>query len=125
VSEPSEDFDWDQIDRDERETLALTSEQERAAVERGARAFASLVLLSDAKPHPKQMRASFLRIAVAVYLLRLPGWERYQSMAQIGRSYGVTAPAIRRIAVVLSKALGLPSEIQRTHGRSTKRALKK
>lgn len=118
MSEPTVDFDFDEV---ERRLGAVPSrdairELERAAVERGARAFASLVLFSTTPLYRERWRrAAQARVMIAVYLLRMPGHETLYSLAHIGRLCGVTRQGIHRMATSVRQKLGLPPEISTTH----------
>ena len=118
MSEPTVDFDLDEVERrlGPAPSRDAIHELERAAVERGARAFASLVLFSTAPLYRERWRrAAQARVMIAVYLLRMPGHETLYSLAHIGRLCGVTRQGIHRMATSVRQKLGLPPEISTTH----------
>lgn len=118
MSEPSVDFDLEEVERKLGELSGADAlkELERAAVERGARAFASLVLFSSTPVYRQRWRrAAQARVMIAVYLLRMPGHETLYSLAHIGRLCGVTRQGIHRMATSVRQKLGLPPEISTTH----------
>ena len=120
MNEPSVDFDLDEVERGLGETQpqGWNNELERAAVERGARAFASLVLLSTTPSfHARYSRAAQARVMIAVYVLRMPGHETLYSLEHIGKLCGMSGQAIRRMAAGVVKKLGLPPGITKTHRR--------
>ena len=123
MNEPSEDFRWDEVEHNERLAAPMTSEQERAAVERGARAFANIVLLSGRKKLTKNgMRLSQVRIAIVSRLFKIPGWEQYASNEAIGRIFGVSGQCVRALADGLRKDFGMRPEIGRAYTVKRKRA---
>lgn len=118
MSEPTVDFDLDEVERrlGAAPSRDAIRELERAAVERGARAFASLVLFSTTPLYRERWRrAAQARVMIAVYLLRMPGHETLYSLAHIGRLCGVTRQGIHRMATSVRQKLGLPPEISTTH----------
>lgn len=123
MSEPTVDFDMDEVERrlgaaPSRDTIR---ELERAAVERGARAFASLVLFSTAPLYRERWRrAAQARVMIAVYVLRMPGHEALYSLEHIGRLCGVSGQSIRRMAASVREKLGLPPAITKTHRKFSK-----
>lgn len=125
MSEASVDFDLEEVERKLGELSGddALKELERAAVERGARAFASLVLFSSTPVYRQRWRrAAQMRVMIAVYLLRMPGHEHLCSLENIARLCEVSGASARQMAIQVRKKLGLPPEITRTFSRKRKRA---
>lgn len=118
MTEPTVDFDIEEVERrlGAAPSRDVIRELERAAVERGARAFASLVLFSTTPVYRERWRrAAQARVMIAVYLLRMPGHEALYSLTHIGRLCGVTKQGIHRMATSVRQKLGLPPKISTTH----------
>lgn len=123
MSEPSVDFDLSEVERrlGEAPDQNVIRELERAAAERGARAFASLVLFSTTPIYRERYRhAAQARVMIAVYLLRMPGHEALYSLEHIARLCGVSGQSIRRMAASVREKLSLPPEISKTHRKKPK-----
>ena len=120
MSEQTVDFDIEEVERrlGPAPSRDAIRELERAAVERGARAFASLVLFSTTPIYRERYRrAAQARVMIAVYVLRMPGHETLYSLEHIGKLCGMSGQAIRRMAAGVVKKLGLPPGITKTHRR--------
>ena len=118
MKEPSEDFNMEEVERrlGEVPDRSAIQEFERASVERGARAFASLVLFASTPVfRDRWRRAAQMRVMIAVYLLRMPGHEKLCSLENIARLCGVSGGSARQMAVQVRKKLGLPPGITSTH----------
>jgi hypothetical protein len=126
MTEPTVEFDMDEVERrlGAAPSRDAIRELERAAVERGARAFASLVLFSTTPVYREHWRrAAQMRVMIAVYLLRMPGHEALCSLSHIGRLCGVSGASARQMAIEVRKKLGLPPGITRTHRWNRRQAL--
>ena len=120
MTEPSEDFDWDELEHREhaRTAQSITSEQERAAVERGARAFAQLTIYATGRNvSTRTLKTITARVMLGGYLLRLPGFERFLSIAQIARECGVHQQSLNRMVPSVRAKLGLPPELSKAYKR--------
>lgn len=115
------EFDMEELCRRVDGAMDPRDDRERELVARGVRLFASLVLPPrSVNPAHKMGRAMCLRLAVAVYLCRIPGHERFRSMADIGRRFGVSNVRVHELARELVAKMNLPEKITAKHRKRAK-----
>lgn len=113
--EPAVDFDMDEVER-RIDGVMPESSRDREIAEQAVRAFASMVIpYRSVRLGSKEARAMCLRMAVAVYLLRIPGHEAFRSLADIAERYGVSRERASRVAMGIKRNAGLPDRITRTY----------
>lgn len=113
TSEPSVDFDWDAIESD---TVDSGHIDARADV---VRAFLAVAI------PPQSIRGNGdsirLRVMLAVYLGRIPGYERLLSISHICDLCGCDRHWGHRVARSIAKSMGLRLKATSTHRKRIKR----
>lgn len=118
MQEPSVEFDMEDLYRRVDGAMDPQDDRERELVARGVRQFAQIVLPRKAVGlRGRHGKAMCLRLVVAVYLCRIPGHERFLSLADIARHFGVNKDRVHELSVELREKLGLPARITRSHKR--------
>lgn len=113
--EPSVQFDWDEVER-RLDGVTDPSTRDAEVAERAIRAFATMVLPKRGmRMDANRGRSLCLRMAVALYLLRIPGHERFKSLADVAEWVGVSRVRANEIAHEIAETTGLPHLITRTH----------
>lgn len=107
MSEPSADFDWDKIEPQEQPP------QHDEAVD-AMRRLLSIALPRKSLRKPHATKWVSIRVTVAAYLLRIPGFEAVGSLADIARRFEVSPHCVRKVAWIIRDELGLPERITRT-----------
>lgn len=106
MSEPSVDFDWEAIESDPVDSGYIDA---RADV---VRAFLAVALPPQSILKGDTMR---LRVMLAVYLGRIPGYERLLSISHICDICGCDRRHGSRVAAAIARSMGLRKKSTRTH----------
>lgn len=118
--EPTVEFDMESV-MQRLDGDAPNASRDREIAERAVRAFASLVIPKQAvRLGSATGRCMCLRLAVAVYLLRIPGHERFRSLADIADQFGVCRDRANRAALSVARLIGLPRNITKYHKKRRK-----
>ena len=133
MSEPSVDFDWESVEpssihlarnkafRDliEQEVQRRVTEERHAIAEQAIRKFLSLVLSRHAMRQCHGAKWLAIRVQLAAFMLRIPGWEHIGGASEIARKCEVDRTSVCKTAHLVRDAVGLPKGITR---RSTRPA---
>jgi hypothetical protein len=127
MSEPSVDFDWDSVEPSkthlarnkafqilvEQEVQRRVAEERHTIAEQAIRKFLSLALSPHALRRSHGAKWLAIRVQLAAFMLRIPGYEHLGGASEIARKSEVDRASVSRTAHLVRDAIGLPKAITR------------